>query len=361
MDFRIYKKPTSLVLALQLYTFFLFTLSFNTAKAFEVRYVPAYCDPSALSLLVKNKTAEPQRFWTQVRLENELKEIFFELPAHENLEIPGNEIVSEKMAFSVKALEKKSVEISTTCKGMMKVPVSDLTTPKVTHYFPKKVKKISLYLLNLYLNKNSIALTAFDKKGQVIDHKEIQLQKYYDTEYLKWSFAEDVEKIEVSGAERLNTSAFYSAIDEEKLSPAMALEPVRFPLNNTKTYFLVSTKNNPEEAFVIAIDDPQKIATAREQIKTPSLEKIIVAGITLGNGGFNRAFLSKDKSPYSWSVTSVDAFADFAHIDCDGSPDIVEERLMERLNSGGSICFWRYRVVRELSPQEVSSGKLNKR
>ncbi len=71
-------------------------------------------------------------------------------------------------------------------------------------------------------------------------------------------------------------------------------------------------------------------------------------------------FFQKDKSPYSWSVNRVDAFADFAHIDCDGSPDITEERLMQKLNEGGRICFWRYRVVRELKAEEVSSGKLTK-
>ena len=96
------------------------------------------------------------------------------------------------------------------------------------------------------------------------------------------------------------------------------------------------------------------------EIKNPMLAKIVVAGIELGNGGFNRALLAKDKVPYSWSVYRVDAFADFAHIDCDGSPELVEERIAQRLSEGGRICFWRYRVVRELKPSEINSGSLSK-
>ncbi len=94
--------------------------------------------------------------------------------------------------------------------------------------------------------------------------------------------------------ERVSSLLTYDSEGEEKLSPASALKPVTLPVDTGKTYFLVSTKEaKPDEAFVIALQDPKMIATAREQIQNPTLEKIVVAGIELGNGGFNRAFFSK--------------------------------------------------------------------
>jgi hypothetical protein len=45
----------------------------------------------------------------------------------------------------------------------------------------------------------------------------------------------------------------------------------------------------------------------------------------------------------------VSRFADFGHISCDGSPELVEERLMAWLKNP-HICFWSYRLERELRP-----------
>lgn len=345
-----------------LYLIFINTLlSFSSSSfAFDVRYAPAYCEPHALTLVIKNKTFEPQRVWTQLHLTDELQETFYEIGPKTELKIKGTDFLPSRMGFSIKSLVRNTLEIKTLCTESANIPLSALTSPQVSHWFPISVKTVKVHLLNLFLKSHSVQLRAFNKLGAEVDKKEIQLEKYYDTHSFKWSFPEDISRVDVVGQERLHSLILFDFQDEEKLSPAVALKPVTLPTDTSKTYFLVSTKNsNPEEAFVIALDDPQTIATAREQIKNPDLEKIVVAGIELGNGGFNRAFLSRDKSPYSWSVSRVDAFADFAHIDCDGSPDLTEERLKQKLNEGGSICFWRYRVVKELTPQEVASGKLN--
>lgn len=340
----------------QLLFILLFIFS-GSVYGFDIKYVPAYCEPKDLNLIVSNKTSESQIFWTQIRFETELQEHFHEIDPFTEIKIPGNEFLANKTSFSVKYLERNSLQIRSSCKGTVDIPLSDLTSSQVSHFLPSAVRTLKVHLLNLFLKSNLIKLKAYNKHGTEIDSKEILLEKYYDTLAFKWSFTQEVTRIDIDGAERLHSLLFYVLADEEKLSPAIALKPVVLPLDFSKTYFLVSTKDaRPEDAFVIALSDQQKINTAREQIKNPQLEKIIVAGIGLGNGGFNRAFLSRDKSPYSWSVTSVDAFADFAHIDCDGSPDLTEERLMQKLNEGGRICFWRYRIIKELSPQEVALG-----
>jgi hypothetical protein len=166
-----------------------------------------------------------------------------------------------------------------------------------------------------------------------------------------------VARVEILASARLHSEAFFG--DDERQSPPLAMTAATLQPDSNKKYFLVSAKGqSPNGSFVIALDDEEKFRTAREQINNPQLEKIVVARIALGNSQHNRAFNSRDKSPYSWNVTDVDAFADFAHIDCDGSPDLIEERLQQRLSEGGRICFWRYRVVRELSLPEVSTGIL---
>ncbi|MEK2645392.1 BP74-related protein [Bdellovibrio sp. BCCA] len=330
-----------------------------SAQASDVVYVPAYCAPQALTVFVTNKTSEPQRLWTQVRFDGELQELHHDIDAKSQIKIAGTQFLPSQMGFSIKSWTKNSLQITTRCDESLSIPLSDLTSPQVSHWLPSNVKSVKVHLLNLFLKSNSVKLQAFNKAGSVIGEKEVLIEKYYDTSSFKWTLPENAARIEVVGQERLHSLMFYDQFGEEKLSPAVALKPVSFSLDDQKTYFLVSTKDaRPEESFVIALKDDQQIATAREQIKNPALEKIIVAGIELGNGGFNRAFKSRDKSPYSWSVNRVDAFADFAHIDCDGSPDLTEERLEQKLNEGGRICFWRYRIIKELSASEVASGTL---
>lgn len=336
-------------------------LPWTQAQAADVVYAPAFCPPEALTITVRNKTAEPQRLWTQVRFETDLQELHHDIDAKSQIKIPGEKFLPQQMAFSIKSWEKNSLQITARCDDNASFPLSDLTSPQVSHWLPSGVKSVKLHLLNLFLKSNAVKLKAFGKNDLLLGEKDLILEKYYDTESLKWAFSQNIVRIEVFGNERLHSLLFYDEANTEKISPAVTLKPVSLPVDPQKTYFLVSTKEaRPEEAFVIALSDSQQIATAREQIKNPSLEKIIVGGIELGNGGFNRAFLARDKSPYSWSVNRVDAFADFAHISCDGSPDLTEERLLEKLNEGGRICFWRYRVVKELSAQEVATGIFKK-
>lgn len=329
------------------------------AGASQTFYSPALCAPEDLTVVVQNKSKNFQRIWTQIRLGEELDEIHQDLEAGQTLKIRGTSFLNEKMGFSVKSWDRNAVSVSSVCANSFSAPLTDLTSPEVSHWLPSSVRTVKLHLLNLYLKSNSVKLIAYSRSGEVLGEKTLELEKYYVTSELKWSLSREVARIEVKGTHRLHSLLTYDGGDSEKVSPAVALAPVRLEVDPGKTYFLISTKTaRPDEAFVIALDTPETIATAREQIRNPALEKIVVAGIELGNGGFNRAFQSRDKAPYSWSVSRVDAFADFAHIDCDGSPDIVEERLLQKLNEGGRICFWRYRVVRELSADEVASGKL---
>lgn len=333
----------------------------QVAQASEVFYAPDLCSPQELNLVLINNTKQPLTAWTQVRASSNIDEIELDIPAQSKLKVSGDEFLKNRQAFTVKTSSDDKLQVVLQCRHLTELVLSGFTSPEVTHNFAKPSQSLKIHLLNLFLKSNVISLKALDSFGQVVAERSITLKNYYDTESLKWLLPRPVSHLEITGADRLHSEVLYESQELEVQSVASTLKNVTFKVNPAKTYFLVSTRDkNPKAAFVIALDESQKIATAREQIAHPELEKIVVASVGIGSGNFNRAFMAPDKSPYSWSVNQVDGFADFAHIDCDGNPDLVEERLERKLLEGGRICFWRYRVVRELSALEVATGLLLK-
>ncbi|QDK37681.1 hypothetical protein [Bdellovibrio sp. NC01] len=333
-----------------------------SAQASQVFYAPEKCAPSELQLVLINHSTSELKAWTQVRVGVDIDEQEFDLEPLSKLKVAGEDFLKHSQSFSVKTPSDEGLQVILQCKDQLEVTLSSYTSPFITHELKSASHSVKVDLLNLYLKKNNVTLKAFSASNILVAEKAVSLENSYDTQSFKWIFESEATRIEVISEERINSTVISAAADVEVQSHAVVKPAARLPASDKKTYFLVSTRDkNPTGAFVIALDQTEQIATAREQIAHPELEKIVVATIALGSGGFNRSFTAKDKSPYSWSVAQVDNFADFAHIDCDGSPDLVEERLNRKLNEDARICFWRYRIIRELSPEEVRSGTLKNR
>lgn len=345
---------------LSIKTFLCLLLFATSAPAFEVVYGPALCAPEDLTLFASNPGSTPQRFWTQVRREGLVQEKHFDLEAREELKIEGSRfLASPSEAYSLKALERNKLRFFAQCRGEQKLLLTGVTSPQVDHYLQAGTQYVRLSILNLYLGSQEGSYQFYGKDGRRLSSQNFLLEKYYETQMTKLKVPPGAVRLRIQGKQRLHSQAELILDLNIRQSPGLVTSPATLSPPEGRAYFLVSTKDpRPEESFVIALDEMDKIEKAREQIRRPELEKIIIAGVTLGHGGFNRAFQAKDKAPYSWSVSRVDAFADFAHIDCDGSPDLTEERLEEKLSSGGRICFWRYRVVRELTWDEVALGRI---
>ena len=126
-------------------------------------------------------------------------------------------------------------------------------------------------------------------------------------------------------------------------------------------YFLVTTRNdqgltkNNEDSFVIQIKNKDLANKARELIKNPQLEKMIFARIQKDHFGFNRNHSHIEKPFWSWSTSEVTGFADLGSTSCNGTPQLLEDHLEQWLVDPGQICFWNYRVSRELSIEEVTA------
>ena len=128
------------------------------------------------------------------------------------------------------------------------------------------------------------------------------------------------------------------------------------PPKNTH-YFLMGRRGsfNSNETFVIPISDPELVQKARDLIKKPEIayKKVIAAQIELGHGQFNRSFGSNLGAAWSWHVSKVIGFSDFASQQCDGSPILIEVETEKWLYEIGQICFWNFTILREISPSEI--------
>jgi len=122
-------------------------------------------------------------------------------------------------------------------------------------------------------------------------------------------------------------------------------------------YFEVRSQDKKGDSFVAKIIDPLLIAEARKQIANPSLEKILFAKITKGHAGTNRNWSKNEKPFWSWSIAEVTSINDLASTSCNGLPQSVEDRVDSWVKDPGRICFWSYRIRRELKSSEVAAGE----
>ena len=83
---------------------------------------------------------------------------------------------------------------------------------------------------------------------------------------------------------------------------------------------------------------------------------MLFARIQKNHQGFNRNWSKVEKSFWSWSASEVTDFADLGSTACNGAPQEVDDRMDYWVIDPGQICFWNYRVKKELSPLEVATG-----
>jgi len=141
-----------------------------------------------------------------------------------------------------------------------------------------------------------------------------------------------------------------------------SVELVNFNSNPVTTtppqdgHFFLLTNSQKNQSYVVNITSPELVTQAREQIQNPTaaVGRILIGQVGKNSGGFNRDFNDTKKTPWTWHVDSVLHFAELASQDCDGSPEMIEELALPWIENSGVICFWNYRVTKELRPEDVS-------
>ncbi len=119
------------------------------------------------------------------------------------------------------------------------------------------------------------------------------------------------------------------------------------------TWFVVSPLQGDRQlSYLVPLEDPAHIDHARQIIDLgPAAGRTIIsAEIAAGPDGFNRNQADPNEPLWSWHVTEVEGFGDFAIELCDGNPQLVEDDVEGWIaNTQGGICFWNYTVSAELS------------
>lgn len=157
--------------------------------------------------------------------------------------------------------------------------------------------------------------------------------------------------LKASGTSRFLVAAISPSIHLARMDST----PVTIPTPTEGHFFLLS--NGPKnQSYVVNLTDPQMIAQAQDQIKNPTAPggRILMAQIGKNSGGVNRNFNDPKKTPWSWHVDKALHFAELGAQDCDGSPEMIEELIAPYMANNGTICFWSYRIIKELSADEVS-------
>ena len=208
-----------------------------------------------------------------------------------------------------------------------------------------------LHLANLSANQQKVILSINNPwpGGQ---NQEIQLSAFQTTSLSLHLHAGD--ELSLQGQYPLSAN-WQSSGQSRFLRPVVSLQELQPDAD--ETYFLMSDSIF-SQSFVFHSHDPAIIAEARHEISIPNQRKILVAKIDYGHGNNNRDFLSHTHNTWSWQVSQVLEFGSLASQGCDGNPELVEDNLNAWMTEPGTICFWNYKVIRELTFAEVVSGHL---
>lgn len=313
----------------------------------EVFHWPKLC--SEQTLTIENKSPHEQIFWLQHWDKVLTAEMDYLVPANSKMQIIlQNDLANTAQDYSLLSLNEANDQFSfySNCSPKETIPVSSLEGG-VIYYKINSTKNYQLQLKNLFHGVNTFYIEdlSFLKKSKRVEidvnaKENITLPLKADRSST-W--------IKIWAKERFHTALFTST---QAIKPTYT-EVQRSVASTDAKYFLMAPSDNIGDQFVIKITDPTMIVKAREQITNPKLQKIVFAKIALGSQGYNRNFIKKEKSFWSWSVTEVTNISDFGSTACNGFPQLVEDRAQNWVNTLGRICFWSYRIKKELTPFEV--------
>ncbi len=332
-------------------SFFLFlTASLPViSQAFEHWHIANESELKAV--LVSNRSSDEQVLWISGPIkslssdpENKLEESVI-IPAYSSVEIP---LIDYKRYpwIHFKTEQSKTLLMSVFSKFQQHINLASGSSNRWT----SRGSEGEILIANLAPFSQKVSVFADS------DSLQITLEAFEKRRIPvpRWAYG---RSILVEGEARIHafligenrSQAFSPSLAATKLSPDLA-----------KTYFRMSNKDL-SQSYVVGLTDPKMIRQAREQIQQPIdqgpwIPRILVAEIDFGSQQENRDFSKPGAPLWSWGIKRVFNFAQLAHQDCDGSPEMIEELLNPWKEFGGVICFWNYRVVEEISASTVAQG-----
>lgn len=334
-----YKTALSLLLSVILLTF--------KANSEVLRW-PQLC--SSGKLTVTNSSSQVLRGWIQKfsdgrRFENEIfvqafsRSVFSIQTSNSNDRFTLLHFSDTQKISAVLSCEKSnlSVKAHSLEGGFLNFASSDLSENKI-------------WLQNLFSGSNTIHFNYLDQAGKVMAEETLSLSSNEQKNYKSTLSSSRWSRLKIWGDNRFTA---FSLISSGARGPA-SVQPQVSWVDANASYFLVGPREGQGDTFIARMTDSDLIARARELILHPEYEKMLFAKIEKGHQGYNRNWSKPEKSFWSWSVTEVTNFADIGSTACNGLPQLVEDDVDLWVQNPGRICFWNYRVQKELSPQEIT-------
>ncbi len=333
------------LLGFAVFSYFLFTTS---ARAEVVRW-PQACFQGQLQ--IQNKTSAAVKVW--------LQKFDSDLQSESELLIPGKSsisvnVVAKKVSehYSVLHFQRaQGIEAAFSCQKK-NYPAHSFEGGVLTYRRSDLIQN-QLWMQNLYAAKNNFNITYLDSARKEIKSVSLALNSNEKVIYTTNESAKNWRYLRVQAHDRFAAFNLTS-----RGSDGPFLIELQKTAEVTAAYFVVGSQDHNGDSFITKITDPSMITKAREQISNPALQKILFAKIKKGHGEFNRNWSKKEKSFWSWSTSEVTNIADLGSTSCNGLPQAVEDRTDSWITDPGNICFWSYRIQKELTPLQVATGEI---
>lgn len=294
-------------------------------------------------LVLSNATSSSRKAWLQKFTKALIEETEFTLYGSETVRIPLNKM-SELDHFSLLHFEpENTLQMKVVCDNKI-YSVNSLEGGVLTFN-----RGTQLSLQNLYTDVNTIQVEELNTQGEVLFTTPIELLSRASQTFTPHLQA---RQIRVSGTHRY--SAF--SLNTEGGEGPILVQPQKIAENFEGIFFEVGPRTGSGDTFIVQIKDPKLIQKARDQISNPKLEKIVFAQVQKGASTFNRNRSRIDKSFWSWFASEVTNISDIGSTTCNGLPQFLEDRIDQWIKDPGRICFWTYRIKRELSGHDIANG-----
>jgi hypothetical protein len=339
---KLIKNPLNLFLVITLFT--LSTWS-------EVLRWPSLC--SEPTLILQNLTNHEIQTWLQTFQGPHRIETALLIPAQKRIQlnINADHQKNDRYALLHLSTEVNPVQAQVTCDqltypanniegGVLTFRKTDLVEPKIL-------------LQNLFSAETSFTIEMLNHSNQIVSTQQLTLQSFEMQSFKPQVLTNNWSSLRVRATNRFTAFNLSSRGSE---NPKM-IQPEKSVIDKTVRYFLITPRDGLGDSFTVKITHPAMIEKALDLIQNPQKEKMLFATIEKGAQGFNRNFKKSEKSFWSWSTTEVTNFADLGSTACNGLPQQVEDDVDLWVQNPGRICFWNYRVKKEISASEVESPK----
>lgn len=349
------KHPLTLIFFIQLTIQLSLTLSASQTQAEVLRWAQP-CSQGELT--ITNTTSHEITTWLQQFTKGELQnEDEIIVKANSSLKYDLKINLNEKQRVALfHTDERGSLQAEYQCSTQATLQKNQGHSFEGGQMTFRHNTSLNYWIQNLQSSAIILHVERLNRLSQSIDAKDISVAA---GEKILFSPEAHValKYIRFSSADRYAAFAINEAASTGPLLIAAQPSKIDFKAH----YFLVSTRSDQnkkihrQDSFVIKITDPVLIEQARNIILNPQQEKIVFAKIKIGSDGINRNWSHSEKSFWSWSTSEVTGFGDLASTACNGLPQFIEDHVESWVQDPGQICFWSYRLHKELSASEVEN------